>query len=124
VKPVTPAIALGVCAGAVALAVVVMAARQHPTNARATKLDRFCAITKMTIHDDHSALASGDADRQREAAKRFWTREIYQGADSVAYCLAESEVPQIPLACPVLEDEKERWKCLADFAARVDQALP
>jgi hypothetical protein len=124
VKSVTIVIVLGVCASLLALAVVVLVLKHQTTNDRAKKLDRFCVITKMTIHDDGNALLSGDVERQKEAATHFWTKEIYQGADSVSYCMDELKVPQMPLRCPMLEDEKERWKCLANFASKVEQALP
>jgi hypothetical protein len=101
---------------------VVIAARHHGGDR--AKLDRFCMATKMAIQEDRRDLLSDDVDAQRAAAQHFWSKEIYQGADSLAYCMDEAKVPQLPVKCPLAEDEKTRWKCLGDFAAQVEQALP
>lgn len=112
-----------VCILAVTAAIVVIR-MQKAEDARLAKLDRFCLATKMAVHDDRHDLLSGSADDQEAAAKRFWSKEVYHGADSLAYCIEESRIPQMPLACPMTEDKSARWKCLGDFAAKVEQALP
>ncbi len=120
-KSSTKAIVAGVCSFVVVIAVVTVSRRQGGDRA---KLERFCLATKMTIQEDRRDLLSDDVDAQRAAAQHFWSKEIYQGADSVAYCMDEAKVPQMPIQCPLADDEKTRWKCLGDFATKVDQALP
>lgn len=106
------------------MAAVVVRRMQSADHAKIAKLDRFCLATKIAIHDDERDLSSGSAEEQEAAAKRFWSKAIYHGADSLAYCVDESKVPQMPLACPMTEDKTARRKCLADFARQVEQTLP
>jgi hypothetical protein len=123
-KPLSTAVVLGLSGSLLALSAVVFLLAKHQTSERAQRLHDFCLATKISIGADRRDLLSDDPDRQRTAAKHFWSKEIYHGEDSLAYCMDEEKVPQMPLACPLAEDEKERWKCLAHFASKVEQALP
>jgi hypothetical protein len=120
-KTLTAAVLVGTCVGAVAIAAVVTVMRRRAVDEKVTKYDRLCMATKMAMQDDRRAFLSGDPKQQDAAYVRFYGSDaLYHGEASIAYCLDEAKIPKMPLECQLNKD----WKCLADVAAKIEQALP